>query len=487
MRFAPLLRSLAMSRRLLLLSLLLAACSSKSEPNTDPGVVDGGAEAGGLNAVPEWDKPVTAPADSDAASKRTSCGYDKGALPAETQGKSFPMGKDIPIDTIVIVMMENRSFDHYFTKLKDHGWTDVDVAPADFSNPDKDGNPVPIFRDNKLCFVDTNHEWEGAHAQVGTADKMDGFVKTNEGWSEVPVHGSTDLLAGSRAMAYYDKPDLPFMYWAADNFAIGDRYFCALLGPTWPNRMYLYGASSYGRVQNNPPAVPVDATLFDLLEKRGVTWSIYAGLSPGAAVFTDRVVKYNSHILDGDQFFADAEAGKLPQVVFLDPRLGKEQYDQNDEHPPAIMEVGQQWLAKVTGTLMKSPHWARSAMFLTYDEHGGLWDHVPPPKACAPDGYDPEGFPGQHFDRYGIRVPFVVISPFAKKHYVGHHVYDHTSIARFVEARFTLPAMTKRDANAEAPFDMFDFGAAPNTSPPAPPDVQVDPAALAACKAIFAK
>jgi phospholipase C len=174
--------------------------------------------------------------------------------------------------------------------------------------------------------------------------------------------------------------------------------------------------------------------------------------------------------------------------VFVDPHLGKEQYNQDDEHPPAMMSVGQGFLAKVSKALIDSPHWATSALFITYDEHGGLWDHVPPPKACAPDKYDPEppeGMAGEKFDRYGVRVPFVVISPFAKKKYVGHHEYSHTSITRFIEAKFTLPAMTGRDANAEAPYDMFDFSGKPNASPSAPPDVPVDPTAMASCKTIW--
>lgn len=469
-----------MRRSSLVASLLVAACSSKEDPVTNNDV-DAGADTA-LNAVPEWDKPVTAPADPDAEKKRLDCGYAAGALPAETQGKSRPMGKDIPIDTIVIVMMENRSFDHYFQKAKDHGLADVDVAPADFSNPDKDGKPIPIYRDQRLCFVDTNHNWDGVHEQVGPSDKMDGFVTSNEGHHEIPVHGTPDMNAGSRAMTFYDKPDLPFMYWAAEQFAIGDKYFCSMLGPTWPNRQFLYAASSFGRTSNKLPDPPYE-TIFDLLEKRGVSWRIYPSQTMGALVVAGSILKYQAdHVaFSGDEFFTDAAAGKLPQVVFVDPKIGKEGYDQNDEHPPAVMQIGQQWLAKVTKTMIDSPQWSRSALFITYDEHGGLYDHVPPPKACEPDSRPPDD-PRWKFDRYGIRVPFVVVSPYAKKKFVSHRVYDHTSITRFVEARFTLPAMSKRDANAEAPWDMFDFTAPPNSKPSSPPAVPIDEKAIAACK-----
>src|SRR5690606_26380105 len=137
--------------------------------------------------------------------------------------------------------------------------------------------------------------------------------------------------------------------------------------------------------------------------------------------------------------------------------------------------------------LTKSPVWARSALFLTYDEHGGLYDHVEPPPACPPDehvvplddGTEPS------FDHYGIRVPFIVVSPYAKPHHVSHRVYDHTSILRFIEARFVMPAMTARDANAEAPWDMFDFSSPAFADPPAIAIPPVDQAKLDACRAIF--
>jgi phospholipase C len=151
-----------------------------------------------------------------------------------------------------------------------------------------------------------------------------------------------------------------------------------------------------------------------------------------------------------------------------------------------VMEVGQNWLAGTLSTLMASPQWAHTAMFLNYDEHGGLYDHVPPPKACPPDSLAPSdaGAPGG-FDEYGVRVPFVAFSPYAKKNYVSHQVYDHTSVVRFIEARFRIPALTNRDANALAPWDMFDFDAPPNP-PPVVPQVPVSQTILQACGTLFA-
>jgi phospholipase C len=467
--------------------LALAACSS-SVPTGAPSD-DGGVDSGNqLLPVPEWDRAVTPPDDGVAATSRAACGFAKGALPAETLGKSAPTGKAIPLDTLVVVMMENRSFDHIFQKLHENGHADAEVAPADFSNPAADGSKVTIFHDTKMCFVDTHHEWTGVHQQVGDKGAMDGFVKSNEGWGDLPPHGTSDMLSGARAMGYYEKADVPFMYWAADNFAIGDRYFCSLLGPTWPNRMYLYAATSFGRTSNVLPDAAA-VTLFDNLEKRGVTWKIYSSGTPGLAVIADRVIQYSEHIADIDSYYTDAAAGTLPQVAFVDPKIADERYDQNDEHPPAIVEVGDGWLAGVTKALVESPQWSRAALFITYDEHGGLWDHVPPPKACPPGDFAPlpPATSGQAFDQLGIRVPFLVVSPYAKRGYVGHHVYDHTSIVRFIEAKYTLPAMTGRDANAEAPFDLFDFTASPGPKPASPALTTVDAKVLADCKAIYVK
>ena len=138
------------------------------------------------------------------------------------------------------------------------------------------------------------------------------------------------------------------------------------------------------------------------------------------------------------------------------------------------------------------PQWKRSAVFLTYDEHGGIYDHVPPPKACAPnDGkptIDGKGMPiDGAFDRLGFRVPLVVVSPYAKRGYVSHEVYDHSSVLRFIQARFRVPALTSRDANASIPLDFFDFANPPHLVPPSLPAATVDPAGLAYCKQTYPK
>jgi len=235
----------------------------------------------------------------------------------------------------------------------------------------------------------------------------------------------------------------------------------------------------------------VTATILDSLDTKGVSWKAYTDDFPTFTLFkfSKNYATYRTKQATMTQFNSDAAAGTLPSVSLLDPDLLDEGYDGQDEHPPAVMEVGENWLAGVTKTLMASPQWKHMAFFLLYDEHGGLYDHVAPPPACPPDDIAPilpndAGSPYGGFNEYGIRLPFVVFSPYAKHHYVSHKVFDHTSVLRFIEARFDLPALTKRDANALAPWDVFDFTAAPN-QPAAMPDVPIDQPTLDLCKSIF--
>jgi phospholipase C len=438
----------------LLAALALLGCSSV-ETETNPGPKPKPKPEPVLPGPAEWNREVTPPPDGEAATKRASCGYAVGALPAETQGESHPSGADIPVDHIVVLMMENRSFDH-------------------------------SFHETQLCFVDTNHEWHGTHQQIG-GGAMNGFVVSNEGWHEVPVNGTLDMISGNRAMGYYDQSDLPFYYWLASTFAIADHYHSSIPGPTFPNRMYLYAASSFGLTHNT--VLAEKTTIFDHLEKREVDWKVYTTATAGFAMFIDKLIAYQAdHLKSVDDFFADAAAGKLPAVAFVDPNIGIGGAAKNDEHPPAVAMIGQEFVAQVTDALTKSPNWSKSALFLTYDEHGGLYDHVVPPPACPPDELTPIGPNGPEegaFDQLGIRVPMMVVSPWAKKHFVAHHTYDHTSIVRFIEARFVMPALTNRDANAEAPWEMFDFDSPPHADPPAIPIPTVDQAKVDACVQLF--
>lgn len=426
----------------------------------------------------------------DHAAQRASCKYEVGSFAEDTHGEEAPPPATLPVEHIIVLMQENRSFDHYFQKLRAYGQQDVDVAPDDFSNPDKHGKKVPIFHDQTYCFLDTLHSWTASHIQYN-AGKMDGFVITSEGKADddddIPPGLPQEMFGGARAMAYYDHTDLPYYYELASQFSIADRYFSSLLGPTWPNRMFLYAASSYG-ITTNVPAVEDKTTIFDLLAEAGVSYSIYADETPGVAVFSPDLQRHKDHVKPLNALYTDLQAGKLAQVVFADPIFGNHDIMSVDEHPPSIAPLGQKHIALILNELMASSVWSKSVAFLVYDEHGGLWDHVPPPPACIPDIYSPhlkaDDIPGE-YDRYGFRVPMITVSPFAKKHHVSHRVYDHTSIVRFIESRFKLPAMTKRDANAEVPWDMFDFENPPHATPPEIPVPVPDQTKIDLCETIF--
>jgi phospholipase C len=189
-------------------------------------------------------------------------------------------------------------------------------------------------------------------------------------------------------------------------------------------------------------------------------------------------------------FVSQAAAGKLPHVSWVDPNLGNEVTTGDDDHPPGDPQFGSQFLSQIYGAVTTSPQWSHIALFITWDENGGEYDHVPPPPACAPDTTAPilsgedVSTPGG-FDRYGFRVPLLVVSPYAKKGYVSHVVYDHTSIARFIEAKYKIPALTGRDANADALMDMFDFSTVSFPTAPTIAPTVVDDAGVAACIATY--
>ena len=411
-----------------------------------------------------------------AAAARQACTFGAGTLPGLSQAKGATLGSDMPIDTIVVLMLENRSFDHLLQNLPAFGQPDAEVAPAGVTNPDSDGTPRPMYHLSEYCFDDTSHGWTDVHTEWG-GGAMDGFVVANN-------HNDSAPADGKRAMGYYTEQDLPFLYSLANTFALADHNFSSVLGPTFPNREYLYAATSYGHIGNDVFS-DERATLFQSLVAQKVDWRIYYTDLPGAFLFLGSLSKYLDNTAKIGNFFADAQAGMLAPIDFVDPKLGNGGYSRNDFHPPGDVQQGEQFLSQVVNALMQSPQWPHSALIVTFDEHGGIYDHVPPPKACPPDdnaamlgsGDTPGGF-----DNYSVRVPLIVVSPYAKPHFVSHAVYDHTSITRFIETRFKLPALTGRDANADPLTDLFDFGKPAFATPPPLPSPTVDQQKLDECQ-----
>jgi len=407
-------------------------------------------------------------------------GLAAGAAPAAA-GADDETGH-IPIDHVVVLMQENRSFDSYFGQLHFEGQPHSAPEPRGARNPNptsEDAPPIRAFHQTANCEVaDLNHSWTGTHQELD-GNRMDGFTAANA----VPADPT-----GSRAMGFYDRQDLPFYYALYSQFAIGDRYFASVPGPTFPNREYLLAGTSFGHIMNDLPAAGLPGrSIFNLLDEAHVSWRIYFSDIPAGFLFEYVRLHAAGHVVPVSQYYLDAAAGRLPQVAFVDPRFGGGNNVESDEHPPANIQVGEQFTAGVIDALFKSPEWGSSALFLTYDEHGGYFDHVPPPAAVVPDEIAPMLQPGDTratFDRYGVRVPAVVVSPFARPRFVSHQVHDHTSILRFIEIRFGLPALTRRDAAADPMLEFFNFAHASFAAPPTLPAAPLDPARAAQCAAL---
>jgi phospholipase C len=382
------------------------------------------------------------------------------------------------IDHLVVLMQENRSFDSYFAKL-------VPSEQPETGNPDptdKNGPPILPFDNPKMCeTADLAHGWDAVHKQIN-GGKMDGFTATNV--------DPTDPT-GARAMARYGPKDLPFYYGLAQTFGIGDRYFSSIPGPTYPNRYYLVAGTSFGHVDNTfPPASGwTQKTVFEALDAKHISWKIYdSQVSVESALFKYVREHAKGHVAPISQYFTDAAAGKLPQVAFVEPAFFGTVETQSDEHPPSNPQLGQQFSAKVVNALMRSPNWPASALFITWDEHGGSYDHVAPPAAPKPDDIAPIRGSGEAasgaFDRYGIRVPVLVVSPWSRPKYVSHVIHDHTSILRTIEIRFGLDALSRRDAVAKPMTEFFDFSHPAYATPPKLPAATIDPRGAAQCLAL---
>jgi len=471
------------------------------------------------------------------------------------------------VQHIIIVMQENHSFDNYFGALpyvpggpyhgplgmdgdRDHDDGDADHAcrandhrcvdgltcrvtvtghlQCSNSNPDAGGKRVFAFHDPRRCVApDLDHAWTGTHHEANFLEPNeslfefngDGFVRQNDLTEQLDT--SAETVTDDQTMNFYDQAELPYYYGLAENFALSDRHFSSVLGPTFPNRSYTLAATSFGHLTTSdsfpPPGSggykPITGTIFDLMEKHGVSWAEYFQDVPAGGSFRPFSAQaVDPHFLPLKLFLAQA-AGvpglpPLPQVAFVDPNFGVlgGLAAENDEHPPTDIQRGQAVVSTIINAVRNGPHWPDTIIIVTYDEHGGFFDHVKPPRARqggerTPDGIspgqcadlsnvpaslqpgggaecatnllsktdttvadaealcpalaaDPTGpFPAHcaSFDQLGFRVPFLAISAFAKPHYVSHVVSDHTSMLALIEKRFmTTGAPHPSDGDGDA-------------------------------------
>ncbi len=382
------------------------------------------------------------------------------------------------IEHVVIYMQENHSFDQYYGVLgRGDGFTlgPGGVPTNSNPNPAAGGAPFAVYHSPSTCdSISGDHSWNAEHISVN-GGAMDGFIAASN---------STNV------MGYFDGTDLPFYYGLASTFPICDRWFCSVRGPTHPNRRFLLAGTANGIVQTSIPEVLAtpdapNGTIFDRLDAHGISWVDYAIdvwdvlLYPTSdpAAFLARTEGNRKYFAD---FLHDCLYGTLPQVSIISPGT-QDQYDEGSRD----VQNGEAYSYSIITALMLSPVWEKTALLFTYDENGGGYDHVPPPPGIAPDGIPPRitvppDQPGSFAD-LGPRVPGFVISPFAKKDYVSHVVHDHTSILKFLETKFNLPAITYRDANADDLLDCFDIQAAAFREPPTLPEPGL-PLAGSACQ-----
>jgi phospholipase C len=367
------------------------------------------------------------------------------------------------IEHIVVLMMENHSFDNFFGMLgRGDGFTLGKNGLPIATNPYPNGQLQHAFRMPTTCQLPgtPSQEWLASHTAYA-GGKNDGFVRA-------PVSSTGSAIVGGVAMGYWTGEDLPFTYSLAKTFPVGDRWFCSVLGQTFPNRRYLIAGTSAGMTDDgglSAALIPLPAphgTIFNLLDNHGISWENYvasypAGATPELFLASDAVPEALHHKALGD-FFTDAAGGALPSFCFLDP-----DYDTQSQENPQNIVGGDALLAQVVHAVGSSPLWRKTALLIMYDEHGGYYDHVPPPPAIPPDSIRPLVQPGEEtyegFARYGFRVPSVVVSPYARRGHVSHVLHDHTSVLAFVERKWNLPALTYRDANANDLTDFLDLGA----------------------------
>ena len=391
------------------------------------------------------------------------------------------------VNHIVFMLQENESFDRYFGQLNAYRQSqglgaDVDGTPPNASSLSNDGSTTfTPFHMLSMCTEELSAFWNQSHYDWNLKDPtsgtplMDGFANSAGG----PGHGMIFDTEGKRAMGYYDQQDFPYYYFMATQFAISDRWFSPVMTHTPANRMYAMGATSRGVI--NWPLKGIGApTIFDELQQAGVSWKNYVpDYRQGSSLvpFPIYAKQIGTNIVPLSEYFTDLQNGNLPQVVFIDASSGKAL----DEHPGAHINVqaGAAFVANIINALMNSSAWKDSVFFLTYDEAGGFYDHVPPVATVSPDGIPPmfvpydicatKTGPNCDFVFTGFRVPNIVISPFSKPHYVDHTPIDTTAILAFIEKRFGLPPINKRDAAQPDISFFFDFAGAPNMNPPTPP------------------
>lgn len=366
---------------------------------------------------------------------RMAAAAGAGALACSSSSEPGPGPGPDPItpgtlDHIIVVTMENRSFDHLLGWVPGADGRPAGLSYTDFNGASRATHHLTAFQSCE--FANPNHSFQGGRQNYNNG-ACDGWLRTN----------GNDIYA----IGYFLGTDLPFLGRAAPEWLVLDRYFCPIMGPTFPNRVVsLAGATD--RLSNTFVASTLP-TIWDLLSAAGRT-----GLNYGTALTSSSLwgTRYSSIIKPLSQFYSDAAAGTLPNLAFVDPELTGDLFD--SYHPPADIRNGEAFMASIYKAVTTSPLWNKSLLILTFDEWGGFFDHVPPTAAPIPQI---ERDIGNTDGLRGFRIPTVLISPFVKRKSVSSKVYDHASVLRMIETRWNLPSLTVRDAGANNLLDEIDL------------------------------
>ena len=372
------------------------------------------------------------------------------AAKQQARAAGLPTPSNLPIDHFVVLMMENRSFDHYF------GWLPNADAVQNRTYPDPDNANAPVSTRHASTLgtaewqgcghPDPDHSWSGGRKQLGSS--LTNLKKEPDGFLE----GENDEFA----LCYYNEGELGFIHPAGKAFTVFDRFHCSLMASTWPNRYYMWSAQSGGRQNNNPPVDTLGnqwETLFDRVLKSntanvpgvGLTARYYNSDLPFSATWGPRAVPWTRPVAD---YYADCAAGTLPNIAFVDPPFrdgGGGDGNSADEHPLGDVRLGQAFMSDIVHSFMESPNWRRGALFIVYDEWGGFFDHVRPPS--VPDARNSTDI-NKDFGLMGFRIPAVVVSPYANRGAVNHLLCGFESIIKLIMYRFGLGSLTTRDYQA---------------------------------------
>ena len=369
---------------------------------------------------------------------------------AQAAARLLPPPHDAPFDTVVVLMMENRSFDHVLGWLPGADGRQQGLRYADIHGVIHETRPLaPDWQGCALS--DPDHSWQGAATQYADG-RCDGFLKTAPAGDHFPI-------------GYYGPNDLPVLHALATGYTTFDRYFSSMQGPTWENRLYqLSGTTQIDMPDGFPQTVAqrpchIETTIFDRVRGAGLRAGYYHQGEPMTGLF--RTQKYDDLTHPIDQFWEDARRGTLPQVVFVEPDYTDAAEDNgtsNDYHPKGSVLVAEQFVARVHDALRDGPQWQRMVFVLNFDEHGGFFDHVAPP-ACVDDTVLAESGPHPNLKRLGFRVPAIAMGPFAPRRIETAGPYEHCSILKMIEWRWGLEPMRARDRHARNLAEALDFGA----------------------------